>query len=76
MLRTNEVCNEQFRTARVNIRFWNRNPVNVAIDFAGIDHIVAGSDYPHQIGSIPKMISSIGERADIFAANAARILKG
>jgi aminocarboxymuconate-semialdehyde decarboxylase len=49
--------------------------IQLAIDFAGIDHVVAGSDYPHQIGSIPKMISSIGDRADIFAANAQRILK-
>ena len=24
--------------------------------FAGVDHILAGSDYPHQIGSIPKML--------------------
>jgi aminocarboxymuconate-semialdehyde decarboxylase len=49
--------------------------IQLAIDFAGIDHIVAGSDYPHQIGSIPKMIHSVGDRADIFAANARRILK-
>ena len=49
--------------------------IDLAIAFAGIDHIVAGSDYPHQIGSIPKMIKTIGDRADIFAANAARILK-
>lgn len=52
-----------------------------AIDFAGADHIVAGSDYPHQIGSLEKMISSIGqlnitaeERAGIFGENAARLL--
>ena len=30
-----------------------------AIDFAGADHIVAGSDYPHQIGSLPMMIEAI-----------------
>jgi aminocarboxymuconate-semialdehyde decarboxylase len=53
----------------------------LAIEFAGIDHIVAGSDYPHQIGSIPKMLSSIrsldltdGERARILGGNAARLL--
>jgi aminocarboxymuconate-semialdehyde decarboxylase len=53
----------------------------LAIEFAGIDHIVAGSDYPHQIGSIPKMLSSIrnlpiteAERAMIFGGNAARIM--
>jgi aminocarboxymuconate-semialdehyde decarboxylase len=31
----------------------------LAIEFAGADHIVAGSDYPHQIGSIPKMLTSV-----------------
>jgi aminocarboxymuconate-semialdehyde decarboxylase len=53
----------------------------LAIEFAGVDHIVAGSDYPHQIGSIPKMLSSIrslaiteAERAKIFGGNAARIM--
>jgi aminocarboxymuconate-semialdehyde decarboxylase len=53
----------------------------LAIEFAGVDHIVAGSDYPHQIGSIPKMLSSIrslamtdANRAKILSGNAARIL--
>lgn len=53
----------------------------LAIEFAGIEHIVAGSDYPHQIGSIPKMLSSIrnlsiteAERARILGGNAARLL--
>ena len=49
--------------------------IQLAIDFAGLDHIVAGSDYPHQIGSIPKMIETVGPYADIYAANARRLLK-
>jgi aminocarboxymuconate-semialdehyde decarboxylase len=33
--------------------------VRLAVDFAGADHVMAASDYPHQIGSIPKMKSSL-----------------
>lgn len=35
--------------------------LELAIAFAGADHIVAGSDYPHQIGSIPLMLKSLRE---------------
>jgi len=55
--------------------------VELAIAFAGADHILAGSDYPHQIGSIPKMLETVrelkvseDERAGIFGGNAARLL--
>jgi aminocarboxymuconate-semialdehyde decarboxylase len=33
--------------------------VRLALDFAGEDHLLAGSDYPHQIGSIPLMLDTI-----------------
>jgi len=33
--------------------------LKLAIDFAGLEHILAGSDYPHQIGSIPEMLKSL-----------------
>ena len=56
--------------------------LELAIAFAGIDHILAGSDYPHQIGSIPRMLESIGHldipepsKAAILGTNAARLLK-
>jgi len=55
--------------------------LSLAIDFAGVDHLLAGSDYPHQIGSIPKMLASIRaldlcerEKAAILGGNAARLL--
>jgi len=52
-----------------------------AIDFAGTKQLIAGSDYPHQIGSLEKMISSINqleitaeEKAGILGENAIRLL--
>jgi aminocarboxymuconate-semialdehyde decarboxylase len=34
--------------------------LNCAMAFAGADRILAGSDYPHQIGSLPKMVEAVG----------------
>jgi len=55
--------------------------LHLAIEFAGVDRIVAGSDYPHQIGSLEKMKASLAmldlddeERSRIEGGNAARIL--
>lgn len=56
--------------------------LELALDFAGADHLVAGSDYPHRIGSLEKMVESIEElnisskeKAAIFAENAAKLLR-
>lgn len=55
--------------------------LRLAIEFAGADHILAGSDYPHQIGSLRRMLDSIAalpisetERAGILGNNTARLL--
>jgi aminocarboxymuconate-semialdehyde decarboxylase len=55
--------------------------LRLAVEFAGADHILAGSDYPHQIGSIPKMFSSIralevsdADKSAILGGNAAKLL--
>ncbi|OYV72510.1 MAG: hypothetical protein B7Z72_04615 [Gemmatimonadetes bacterium 21-71-4] len=87
---------EAFPDCRVNIdrppseylkRFYydtvnfNLDAMKLALAFAGPSHLLAGSDYPHQIGSIPKMIESLralpvsdAERAAIMGGNAAALL--
>ena len=39
---------------------FSAHALTCAIDFAGADRILAGSDYPHQIGSLSKMVEAIG----------------
>jgi aminocarboxymuconate-semialdehyde decarboxylase len=60
---------------------FNPSAVRLALDFAGADRILAGSDYPHQIGSIPLMLQTIADmdlsepvKARIRSENAARLL--
>jgi aminocarboxymuconate-semialdehyde decarboxylase len=60
---------------------FDQGALQLAIGFAGADHILAGSDYPHQIGSISSMLEAIGtlpiteqERDGIYGKNAARLL--
>ena len=84
-----------FSECRVNIprlpseylKTWYYDTVNfdhralrLAIEFAGADHILAGSDYPHMIGSIQKMLSALRslpvsdeDKTGILGANAARV---
>ncbi|HEV2489810.1 MAG TPA: amidohydrolase family protein, partial [Candidatus Acidoferrales bacterium] len=56
--------------------------LKLAIDFAGADHILAGSDYPHQIGSIALMLKALrslripaADLEKILGGNAAKLLK-
>ncbi len=84
-----------FKECRANIKrlpseylkTWHYDTVNfdghalqLAINFAGVDRVLAGSDYPHQIGSIPAMLSSLrgldvseADRSKILGGNAARV---
>jgi aminocarboxymuconate-semialdehyde decarboxylase len=55
--------------------------LELGIAFAGADHVLAGSDYPHQIGSIEKMLASLKavraseeDRKKILGENAAALL--
>ncbi|MGE0463417.1 MAG: amidohydrolase family protein [Vicinamibacterales bacterium] len=70
---------KQFYYDTVN---FDPNCIELAMAFAGPDHIMAGSDYPHQIGSIPKMLHALrgldvteDDRRKMMGENAARILK-
>jgi aminocarboxymuconate-semialdehyde decarboxylase len=71
------------------LKAWYYDTVNfdaralgLAIQFAGARHVLAGSDYPHLIGSIKGMLDSIWglalpevEKAAILGGNAAELLK-
>jgi len=55
--------------------------LELAVSFAGAGHILAGSDYPHQIGSIDRMLESLRamrvsdeDRNRILGGNAAELL--
>jgi aminocarboxymuconate-semialdehyde decarboxylase len=55
--------------------------LRLAIEFAGADHLLAGSDYPHMIGSLDRMLSSIRslrlrkkDEAKILGENARTLL--
>jgi aminocarboxymuconate-semialdehyde decarboxylase len=61
---------------------FDNGALELALGFAGADHLLAGSDYPHQIGSIPAMLASIRglpisgrDQAAILGGNAARLLR-
>jgi aminocarboxymuconate-semialdehyde decarboxylase len=73
-----EVLKQRFYYDTVN---FDPAALELAIRFAGADHILAGSDYPHQIGSLPAMLASIGslpispaDRAAILGGNGRRLL--
>jgi len=55
--------------------------LRLALEFAGVEHILAGSDYPHQIGSLSAMIASLRalglpakDHERIVGGNARRLL--
>ena len=90
-------CFEAFPECRINLKSHPTNhlktkfyydtvnfdvdALNFAVQFAGAEHILAGSDYPHQIGSLEKMVRSINlmdlttkDRTDILGKNTIRLL--
>lgn len=51
------------------------NALKMAAEFAGIEHLLAGSDYPHQIGSLARMVDSI-RALQLSDEDCARVLGG
>jgi aminocarboxymuconate-semialdehyde decarboxylase len=61
---------------------FSQGALKLAIEFAGAGRILAGSDYPHQIGSIPLMLEALRklpvsdeEKAGILGGNAEGLLR-
>jgi len=72
---------EQLRSFWYDTVNFDPAALRLAIAFAGPGHSLAGSDYPHMIGSIPKMKSSLAgldltpdQRAGILGRNARSLL--
>jgi|ERR1043165_1247419 aminocarboxymuconate-semialdehyde decarboxylase len=72
---------EYLRTFYYDTVNFDPKAIRLAVEFAGPGQILAGSDYPHQIGSIPRMLQVIGgldlpepAKTDILGGNAARLL--
>lgn len=60
---------------------FDSHALELAIAFAGVNRLLAGSDYPHMIGSLGRMLASIqqlgvsdDEKGRIFGGNAAQLL--
>lgn len=71
---------EYLKTWHYDTVNFDRKALELAIAFAGADRILAGSDYPHQIGSIPSMLDALrgldiaeADRERILGANAVRV---
>jgi aminocarboxymuconate-semialdehyde decarboxylase len=72
---------EQLRAFYYDTVNFDVSCLHLARDFAGAHHLVAGSDYPHMIGSLSRMKESIDamnlddeDRIRVRGGNAARIL--
>jgi len=73
---------EYLRTFYYDTVNFDPRALRFAIDFAGVSQILAGSDFPHQIGSLRLMVESIealglaaSDRERILGGNAARLLQ-
>jgi aminocarboxymuconate-semialdehyde decarboxylase len=72
---------EYLRTFYYDTVNFDGRALELAIAFAGVDRVMAGSDFPHQIGSLRSMVASIeklglapDDTAKVLGGNAARLL--
>lgn len=72
---------EQLRTFWYDTVNFDRGCLELALGFAGTERLLAGSDYPHMIGSMEEMVESVagldlsdGERDEILGGNARALL--
>ena len=79
---TNQPPSETLKRFYFDTVNFNPSAIRFALDFAGEDRLLAGSDYPHQIGSIPLMLESINRldadarvKEKILGGNAAQLLR-
>lgn len=73
---------DYFRRLYYDTVNFNADALRLALAYAGPDHVVFGTDYPHQVGSIGKALAAVrglglGERElnGILGDNAARLLQ-
>lgn len=73
---------EYFRRIYIDTVNFNPAALRLGLDFAGADHIVFGSDYPHQVGYIDRALKAVrgmpvseADRARILGGNAKALLK-
>ena len=71
----NRPPSEYLRTFYYDTVNFNPAALRFALDFAGPDRLLAGSDYPHQVGSIPLMLETI-EKLDLTRDVKEKILGG
>jgi aminocarboxymuconate-semialdehyde decarboxylase len=77
----NRPPSEYFKEFYYDTVNFDTNALKFALQFAGADRVMAGSDYPHQIGSLEKMVSSLSsldvsdeDREKICWRNASQLL--
>lgn len=77
----NRLPSEQLKDFYYDTVNFDPHALQLAIEFAGSSHLLAGSDYPHMIGSLSSMMESIRmldipeeEKVDILGGNAQRLL--